>query len=92
MDRYLDFDSHYPLIHKTAVVRMLQYRARILSSSVNAQRDEESHLMDALVRNGYPRNLVHQHMRDCDRNEGSADNEPEVTVFASHMSLESQKS
>ena len=47
---YLDFDSHHPLTHKITVVRTLQYRARMLSSSVKARQDEESHLMDALMR------------------------------------------
>ena len=73
-DRYLDFDSHHPLTHKTAVVHTLQYRARMLSSSVKARRDEESHLMDVLVRNGYPKNLVRQQIRNCERVEESADN------------------
>ena len=37
-------------------------------------------MMDALVRNGYPRKLVRQHMRDRERVEGSADDQPEATV------------
>ena len=79
-DRYLDFDSHHPLTHKTAVICMLQYRARMLSSSVRARQDEESHLMDVLVRNGYPRKLIRQHMRDHGRVEESVDGQPEATV------------
>ena len=86
MDRYLDFDSHHLLTHKTAVVCMLQYRARMLSSSVKAQRDEESHLMDALVRNGYPRKLIRQHTRNCEKVEESADDQPEATVCLPYVS------
>ena len=85
-DRYLDFDSHHPLIHKTAVVRTLQHRARMLSSSVEAQRGEESHLIDALVRNGYPKKLIRQHMRNRERVEDSADDRPEATVCLPYVS------
>ena len=72
-DRYLDFDSYHPLTHKTTVVHTLLYRARMLSPLVKARRDEGSRLMDALVRNGYPRKLVRQHMRNRERVEESGD-------------------
>ena len=70
MGRYLDFDTHHP---STAVVHTLQYKARMLSSLVKAQRDEESCLIDALGRNGFPRKLIRQHMRNHERVEESAD-------------------
>ena len=72
--------------HKTAVVRTLQYRARMLSSSVKAQQDKESHLMDALGRNGYPRKLIRQHMRSREKVEKSADDQPVATVCLPYAS------
>ena len=52
----------------------------MLSSSVKARRDEESRLVDVLVRNGYPTKLVRQHMRNRERVEESVDGQPEATV------------
>ena len=58
----------------------------MLSSSAKARQDKESHLMDALVRNGYPRKLICQHMRDCEKVKESADDQSEATVCLPYVS------
>ncbi len=53
-DRYLDFSSHHPQAHKTAVVRTLMNRAKVLPSSVLAHTDEEVQVTAALQSSGSP--------------------------------------
>ena len=42
--------------------------------------------MDVLVRNGYPRKLIRQHMRDHEKVDESADDQPEATICLSYVS------
>ena len=59
-NKYLDFTSHHPLAHKTAVVCTLKHRAGALSSTFEAQEKERECVMSALLENGYPRRFIHQ--------------------------------
>ena len=57
-DRYLDFTSHHPSIHKTAVVRTLFSRANVLSSSPVSLEKECTRICQALNGNNYPASFV----------------------------------
>ena len=54
-DQYLQFSSHHPLSHKQSVGCTLFSRASTHSSSLVQCIEEESHIYEALKRNGYPK-------------------------------------
>jgi len=58
--KYLDFQSHHPLVHKLAVPRILFIQAQRLCSNLLDRANEEKHLKATLLSNGYPRRLIHQ--------------------------------
>ena len=58
MDRYLDFDSHHPLAHKLAVVKTLLSRADTHCTFVPDKTQEQLHVTESLVLNGYPHQVV----------------------------------
>ena len=60
-DQYLNFESHYPVAHKKAVVKTLLHRADALSSSGVSRAEEEKHVTKALQRNGYPISFIRRH-------------------------------
>ena len=53
-DHYLQFNSHYPLIHKLKVIRTLNYRADMIISEVAAIDEEKDHIQKSLNTCGYP--------------------------------------
>ena len=57
-DKYLDFNSNHPIVHKLAVIRTLNHRAHNLLSSPSAVNEEEVRISQALKMNGYPRKLI----------------------------------
>ena len=59
-DKYLDFTSHHPWAHKAAVAHTLRHRAGTHSSTFGAFEKEKAHVMDALLKNGYPKRYIHQ--------------------------------
>ena len=54
-DRYLNFYSHHPTLHKSAVVQTLRRRATTHSSNNDLVRREIRLITEALQRNDYPR-------------------------------------
>ena len=92
-DLYLNFSSHHPLSHKKSVAATLLRRARDLSSNAVNRSKEETHVVSALRRNGYPKRFVqrsapppsrprHQTDRGADINteEDSTKKPPSVTL------------
>ena len=61
-NQYLSFDSHHPVAHKAAVVRILMHRASTLSSNSVERVTEEKKVMKALRANGYPSGFIHWHL------------------------------
>ena len=59
-DRYLDFSSHHPLVHKKSVVSTLLKRTKDLSSVARCQMEEETHVRQTLKGNGYPKRFVNR--------------------------------
>ena len=57
-DQYLHFSSHHPTSHKRSVVRTLFSRASTHCSSLLERTEEESHLHQALCKNGYPNGFI----------------------------------
>ncbi len=57
-DRYLDFDSHHPICHKRGVVRALQSRADMVSSTERTKELEHQRIVSTLKENGYPTKLI----------------------------------
>ena len=57
-DKYLDFASHHPLMHKTAVVRTLFCRADSLSSSDAHINEEYTRIFNSLKTNHYPDSFI----------------------------------
>ena len=57
-DRYLDFTSHHPLVHKAAVVRTLLSRADVICSSPTLLEKEHTRVGQALTANSYPSRFV----------------------------------
>ena len=47
-DKYLDFNSHHPLSHKSSVVRTLYHRSHTLASTTALQSKEDKHIHNAL--------------------------------------------
>ena len=56
--RYLDFSSHHPISSKAAAVKTLMHRAKALSSSNTAVKDEESYIFRTLRSSNYPQRFV----------------------------------
>ena len=59
-DKYLDFNSHHPLAHKSSVVRTLYHRSHTLASTTALQSKEDKHIHNALKGNGYPKAFIHK--------------------------------
>ena len=52
--------AHHPWAHKAAVAHTLRHRAGTHSSTFGALEKEKAHVMDALLKNGYPKRFIHQ--------------------------------
>ena len=84
-DKYLDFQSHHPLAHKVSVVHL---RAKCLCTFVNDRTEEELHVREALVNNGYPDTVLSlspppiQHQHD--------NTPPDATVVIPYMNRTSE--
>ena len=57
-DRYIDFTSHHPLVHKAAVVKTLIKRAEVISSSPALLEEECTRICQSLSINNYPHGFV----------------------------------
>ena len=57
-DRYLNFYSHHPTLHKSAVVQTLRRRATTHSSNNDLVRREIRLITEVLQRNDYPRRFL----------------------------------
>ena len=57
---YLQFDSHHPVQHKSAVARTLFSRATKICSNSNELNIEEKRVFEALRNNGYPRKFLRE--------------------------------
>ena len=57
-DRYLSYDSHQPVEHKTAVVRFLMERASNLSSSSSERMIETQQVIKTLENNNYSKRFI----------------------------------
>lgn len=57
-NRYMQFDSHNPMVHKKAVVRTLVDRAERLCSSKNIYANEMNSIKTTLAQNGYPQSTL----------------------------------
>ena len=80
MDKYFSFDSHHPLAHTLAVVHMLQHRANVLSSTREALKEEEAHLTNTLLENGYPRWMVHRFSNSPGKATERVEEQPKATI------------
>ena len=79
-DRYLHFSSHHSTHVKRGLVKCLFNRAKDITSGPTDLNSEHTHITNALVNNGYPRNFV----RDCSvlRHRAQTDQEPPLTTIA----------
>ena len=59
-DKYLDFNSHHPLSHKSSVIRTLYHCSCTLASTTALQSKEDKRIHNALKGKGYPRRFIHQ--------------------------------
>ena len=55
MDQYLNFRSDNPLHHKLGVIRSLLDRKDTIITHETHKQDEDKHICEALMKNGYPR-------------------------------------
>ena len=62
-DKYLNFDSHHPLMHKVAVVRTLVSRANALCSTSLSTQTELNHIFSALAKNQYPQGVLQRFLK-----------------------------
>ena len=72
-DRYLDFDSHHPICHKRGVVRALQSRADMVSSTERTKELEHQWIVSTLKENGYPTKLIRSTKRQKTRVDSELD-------------------
>ena len=57
-NKYLDFSSHHPIAHKTAVVRTLIHRANTIPSTAPSKTEEQQTVVKSLELNGYPKKAI----------------------------------
>ena len=57
-DKYLNFDSHHPLMHKVVIVRTLVSRTNALCSTSLSTQTELNHIFSALAKNQYPQGVL----------------------------------
>ena len=57
-NKYLDFSSHHPIAHKTAVVRTLFHRAITIPSTDPSKTEEQQTVVKSLELNGYPKKAI----------------------------------
>ena len=79
-DRYLHFSSHHPTHLKRGLVKCLFNRAKEVTSGPTDLNSEHTHITNALVNNGYPRNFVRSY--SALRHRAQTDQEPPLTTIA----------
>ena len=57
-ERYLSFESHYPITHKKTVVRSLNNRANNIPTTSGFRSKEIKQVTFALLTNGYPKRFI----------------------------------
>ena len=62
-ERYLDFNSHYPVCHKRSVLCILLRRAKNIPSTQKRKREETKPVKAVLRENNYPSSFMHK----CER-------------------------
>ena len=62
-DKYLAFDSHYPICHKKSVANTLLRRADCPPSSLDSKAEERKYVSNVLKANGYVKNFL----RNCQK-------------------------
>ena len=83
-DRYLDFSSHHPLMHKASVVRSLFNRAKSLSSCAVRLNKENCHILNVLKANHYPKRFIdNSYLTDSHKH--SSEETPSKTVFIPYI-------
>ena len=83
-DRYLDFSSHHPLMHKASVVRSLFNRAKGLSSCAVRLNQKNCHILNVLKANHYPKRFIdNAYLTDCHKH--SSEETPSKTVVIPYI-------
>ena len=62
-DKYLAFDSHYPICHKKSVAKTLLRRADCLPSSLDSKAEERKYVSNVLKTNDYTKTFL----RNCQK-------------------------
>ena len=89
-DQYLQYSSHHPLSHKLSVIRTLFSRADVLSSDALEKTSEDLHITDALIENGYPRNLVQNTYKQQNRVTERTTQQPSTKVIIPYIQGQSE--
>ena len=89
-DQYLQYSSHHPLSHKLSVIKTLFSRADVLSSDALEKTSEDLHITDALIENGYPRNLVQNTYRQQNRMTERTTEQPSTKVIIPYIQGQSE--
>ena len=86
-DRYLDFDSHHPSMHKASVVKVLFNRARDHSSCAVTLHNENQRIKSVLRMNNYPRSFVDRVYRTSPHPKPSRDDFPGNSDVIPHIKV-----
>jgi hypothetical protein len=57
-DKYLSYNSHYPVSHKMSVERTLLQRAEYLPSNSDSQANEREYVLNVLRENNYSKDFL----------------------------------
>ena len=82
-DRYLDFTSHHPLMHKASVVKSLFNRAKSHSSCAVRLNKENRYIFNVLKANHYPKRFIDNN--DADSHKHSSEETPLKTVVIPYI-------
>ena len=83
-DRYVDFSSHHPLMHKASVVRSHFNRAKSLSACAVRLNKENCHILNVLKANHYPKRFI-DNAYLTDSHEHSSEETPSKTVVIPYI-------
>ena len=81
-NKYLAFDFHHPICHKTSLTKTLFMKAECLPSSSDSKAFERKYVIDVLKENNYPKDFLQNCLKPVHPSRKTTENDSSMMGFA----------